>query len=173
VYVNISSIKQIFSNQSHYFPDIPCILKVCKSLAYSPRSQWWGCHLSLWTGWFSVGVSAPSLWRSPFSTRQWRWFWSTLGILLSRYPPYLVRLPLSATMCIKWNRILWQWLMDNITLLLQWTYQSHQPWENHYQYDSVEITNKMQLCNRIYYSTVHWRLNMFRAAYHSSSGALF
>jgi len=27
---------------------------------------------------------------------------------------------------------------------------------------SVEITNKMQLCNRIYYSTVHWRLNMFR-----------
>jgi len=30
----------------------------------------------------------------------------------------------------------------------------------------------MQLCNRIYYSTVHWRLNMFRAAYRSSSGAL-
>ena len=29
----------------------------------------------------------------------------------------------------------------------------------------------MQLCNRIYYSTVHWRLNMFRAAYRSSSGA--
>ena len=23
--VNISSIKRIFSNQSHYFPDIPCI----------------------------------------------------------------------------------------------------------------------------------------------------
>jgi hypothetical protein len=39
-------------------------------------------------------------------------------------------------------------------------------------YDSVEITNKMQPCNRIYYSTVHWRLNMFRAAYRSSSGAL-
>ena len=38
--------------------------------------------------------------------------------------------------------------------------------------DSVEITNKMQLCNRIYHSTVHWRLNMFRAAYRSSSGAL-
>ena len=37
---------------------------------------------------------------------------------------------------------------------------------------SVEITNKMQLCNRIYYSTVHGRLNMFRAAYRSSSGAL-
>ena len=37
---------------------------------------------------------------------------------------------------------------------------------------SVEITNKMQPCNRIYYSNVHWRLNMFRAAYRSSSGAL-
>ena len=33
-------------------------------------------------------------------------------------------------------------------------------------------TNKMQLCNRIYYSKVYWRLNMFRAAYRSSSGAL-
>jgi hypothetical protein len=30
----------------------------------------------------------------------------------------------------------------------------------------------MQPCNRIYYSTVHWSLNMFRAAYRSSSGAL-
>ena len=40
------------------------------------------------------------------------------------------------------------------------------------QYDSVEITNKMQPCNRIYYSTVLWQLNMFRAAYRSSSGAL-
>jgi len=40
------------------------------------------------------------------------------------------------------------------------------------KYDSVEITNKIQPCIRIYYSTVHWRLNMFRAAYHSSSGAL-
>jgi hypothetical protein len=37
---------------------------------------------------------------------------------------------------------------------------------------SVEITNKMQHCNRIYYSTVHLRLNMFQAAYCSSSGAL-
>jgi hypothetical protein len=37
---------------------------------------------------------------------------------------------------------------------------------------SVELTNKMRPCNRIYYSTVHWRLNMFRAAYRSSSGAL-
>jgi hypothetical protein len=37
---------------------------------------------------------------------------------------------------------------------------------------SVEITNKMQPCIRIYYSTVHWRLNIFRAAYRSSSGAL-
>ena len=39
-------------------------------------------------------------------------------------------------------------------------------------YHSVETTNKMQPCNRIYYSTVHWRLNMFRAAYRSSSGTL-
>ena len=31
-------------------------------------------------------------------------------------------------------------------------------------------TNKMQLCNRIYYSKVYWRLNMFRAAHLSSSG---
>jgi len=30
----------------------------------------------------------------------------------------------------------------------------------------------MQPCNRIYYSTVYWRLNMFRAGYRSSSGAL-
>jgi hypothetical protein len=30
----------------------------------------------------------------------------------------------------------------------------------------------MQPCNRIYYSTVHWRLNVFRAAYRSSSEAL-
>jgi len=30
----------------------------------------------------------------------------------------------------------------------------------------------MKPCNRIYYSTVHWRLSMFPAAYRSSSGAL-
>jgi hypothetical protein len=30
----------------------------------------------------------------------------------------------------------------------------------------------MQPCNRIYYSTVHWRLNMFPATHRSSSGAL-
>jgi len=30
----------------------------------------------------------------------------------------------------------------------------------------------MQLCNRIYYSKVYWRLNMFRAAHRLSSGAL-
>jgi hypothetical protein len=29
----------------------------------------------------------------------------------------------------------------------------------------------MQPCNRIYYFIVHWRLNMFRAAHRSSSGA--
>ena len=33
-------------------------------------------------------------------------------------------------------------------------------------------TNKMQLCNRIYYSKVDWRLNMSRAVYRSSSGAV-
>jgi len=33
-------------------------------------------------------------------------------------------------------------------------------------------TNKMQLCIRIYYSKVYWRINMFRAAHRSSSGAL-
>jgi len=33
-------------------------------------------------------------------------------------------------------------------------------------------TNKMQLCNRIYYSKVYWKFNMFRAAHCSSSGAL-
>jgi hypothetical protein len=38
--------------------------------------------------------------------------------------------------------------------------------------DSVKNANKMQLCNRIYYSKVYWRLNMFRAAHRSSSGAL-
>ena len=38
--------------------------------------------------------------------------------------------------------------------------------------ESLEITNKMQPCNRIYYSNVYWMLNMFRAAYRSSSGAL-
>jgi hypothetical protein len=30
----------------------------------------------------------------------------------------------------------------------------------------------MQPCSRLYYFTVHWRFNMFRAAYRSSSGAL-
>jgi len=33
-------------------------------------------------------------------------------------------------------------------------------------------TNKLQLCNRIYYSKVYWRLNIFQAAHRSSSGAL-
>jgi hypothetical protein len=38
--------------------------------------------------------------------------------------------------------------------------------------ESVEITKKMQPCNRNYYTKDYWRLNMFRAGYHSSSGAL-
>jgi hypothetical protein len=33
-------------------------------------------------------------------------------------------------------------------------------------------TNKMQLCNRIYYSKVYWKLNMFRAVHRPSLGAL-
>jgi hypothetical protein len=37
---------------------------------------------------------------------------------------------------------------------------------------SLEITNKMQPFNRIYYSNVYRRLKMFPAAYRSSSGAL-
>ena len=49
-----------------------------------------------------------------------------------------------------------------------------------YQFDThgsvhrrlLSINNKMQLCNRIYYSNVFWRLNMFWAAHCSSSGAL-
>jgi len=34
----------------------------------------------------------------------------------------------------------------------------------------AELTNKMQPCNYIYYSKIYWSLNMFRAAYRSSSG---
>jgi hypothetical protein len=33
------------------------------------------------------------------------------------------------------------------------------------------MTNKMQPCNRIYYFKIYWRLNMFRAAHCSLSGA--
>jgi hypothetical protein len=33
-------------------------------------------------------------------------------------------------------------------------------------------TNKTQLCNRIYYPKVYWRLNMFRVAHRSPSAAL-
>jgi hypothetical protein len=40
-----------------------------------------------------------------------------------------------------------------------------------YNFETVEITNKMPPCNRIYYSKIYWRLNMFRAAHRSSSGA--
>jgi hypothetical protein len=35
----------------------------------------------------------------------------------------------------------------------------------------VEITNKMQPCNKIYYSKIYWKLKMFLAAYRLSSGA--
>jgi hypothetical protein len=39
-------------------------------------------------------------------------------------------------------------------------------------YSLSRSTKKMQLCNRIYYSKVYWRLNMFRATHTSLSGAL-
>jgi len=38
-------------------------------------------------------------------------------------------------------------------------------------FNSVAVTNKMQLGNGIYYSTIHYKLNMFRAVCRSSSGA--
>ena len=44
-------------------------------------------------------------------------------------------------------------------------------WIRASHYDSVEITNNMQPCIRIYYSKVYWSLIMFRAAHRSSSGA--
>ena len=44
-------------------------------------------------------------------------------------------------------------------------------WIHASYYESVEITNKMQPCNRIYYSKIYWRLDMFRAAHRSSLGA--
>jgi len=79
------------------------IFNVCKS-SYCTWSQWWGCHLSLWTGWLSVGVSSSSLWIFPFSTSQWCWFWSIVGVLFPQYPPYLVSLPLSAP----WGGARWE-----------------------------------------------------------------
>jgi len=39
-----------------------------------------------------------------------------------------------------------------------------------YLQESVETTNNMRPYNRIYYSKFYWRLNMFWAAYRSSSG---
>jgi len=41
-----------------------------------------------------------------------------------------------------------------------------------WQYDLLETTNKLQPCNRIYYSTVRQRLNVFQAVRRLSSGAL-
>ena len=43
--VNISSIKRIFSNQSHYFPDIPCIS--CKASALAWRIDYFVNFLSI------------------------------------------------------------------------------------------------------------------------------
>ena len=44
-------------------------------------------------------------------------------------------------------------------------------WTSEVWSNSVAITNKMQLGNGIYYSTVHYKLNVFRAVCRSSSGA--
>jgi hypothetical protein len=67
-----------------------------------------------------------------------------------------------------WLTFLWYWHYVN----LYRTKGVNVSWIRASYSDSVEITNKMQPCNIIYYSTVHRRLNMFRAAYHSSAGAL-
>jgi hypothetical protein len=50
-------------------------------------------------------------------------------------------------------------------MILKWTWMEEQ------YNESAEITNKMQNYNRVYYSKINWRLNMFRTAYGSSSGA--
>jgi hypothetical protein len=62
---------------------------------------------------------------------------------------------------------------ENVTFL-QNIYKLSYLLKNRKTYDlhSREIINKMQPCIRIYYSTVRWRLNMFRAAHRSSSGAV-
>ena len=57
----------------------------------------------------------------------------------------------------------------------EWALSAHSAlysWIRASQYESAEITNKMQPCNRIYYSKIYWKLIMFRAASRSSSGAL-
>jgi hypothetical protein len=63
------------------------------------------------------------------------------------------------------------WIIMNEWMLFRHI-QTWLSWQGKPLSCSGEITNKMQPCNRIYYSTVHWRLNMFRAAHRSSSGAL-
>jgi len=66
-----------------------------------------------------------------------------------------------------------KWLSERSSLLCSYVYclfdihgSVHRRWLS-------RNTNKMQLCNRIYYSKVYWRLNMFQAAHRSSSGALW
>jgi len=39
VCVNISSIKRIFSNQTHYFPDTPCITRLSSNEIFSPSNK--------------------------------------------------------------------------------------------------------------------------------------
>jgi len=77
-------------------------------------------------------------------------------------------------------KIFWLWCIlrkcagvNTSVLLKRRFFLAHIKWDKiNFKVDSVEITNKMQPCNRIYYSTVQWRLNIFRAAYRSSSGGL-
>jgi len=89
--------------------------------------------------------------------------------------------------CVCPRVLLWRWLGERCRMSYPYSAIPHfqelfdcpsyvpirlAGWLNRNYLDSVEITNKMQPCNRIYYSTVHLRLNMFRAAYRSSSWAL-
>jgi hypothetical protein len=63
--------------------------------------------------------------------------------------------------------------LQNISSKRRFIYTSLHGGTFHYtESSSVEITNQMQPCNRTYYSKVYWKLNMFRAAYRSSSRAL-
>ena len=72
------------------------------------------------------------------------------------------------------NCCIWLVIYLNWSLCLGWRSRLWLAWricEKFSMTESVEITNKMQPCNRIYYSKIYWRLNMFRAAYRLSSGA--
>jgi hypothetical protein len=65
------------------------------------------------------------------------------------------------------------WQNRKYNFYIYWCEQKIQLWSvpTKWKYESVKITNKIEPCNRIYYSKIYWRLNMFRAAHRSSSGA--